>query len=263
MTNCNPYGARRDGFTLVELLVVIGIIALLVSILLPALSKAQDSAKKVQCQSNLRQIVTGALLYAHDWKGVMLADRIAVGGQSTNWYFNLRNYLSKPPTDYYSASNSYEKNGVTKVLICPADQTTGGLKNQGALPFGLVDDVGGTTETRNDAILRSYNLNSRVINKKLTEVRQSAETIWFADFIWWKSNTNVIQIPDGNRPRKLWEQSLPLDRHRGKIINCAFVDGHVDGIPADTLCDDRAVANSKIFSTQPNFRMWFPRFPQW
>jgi prepilin-type N-terminal cleavage/methylation domain-containing protein/prepilin-type processing-associated H-X9-DG protein len=59
-------GSRRTGFTLVELLVVIAIIALLVSILLPALSKAQEQAKHAMCMSNLRQILTGALLWSED-----------------------------------------------------------------------------------------------------------------------------------------------------------------------------------------------------
>lgn len=60
---------RRYGFTLVELLVVIGIIAVLISVLLPALGKAQAAALKVQCGSQLRQIATGAFQYAADWKG--------------------------------------------------------------------------------------------------------------------------------------------------------------------------------------------------
>lgn len=69
MRKSSPSGARPTGFTLVELLVVIGIIALLISMLLPALNKARTASKVTVCASNQRQIYLAVSMYANDNRG--------------------------------------------------------------------------------------------------------------------------------------------------------------------------------------------------
>ena len=83
----------RQGFTLVELLVVIGIIAVLVSLLLPALNKAREAAMRASCLSNLKQIATLLNMYATEYKGVVPIGYISQGptnaAQGNNYQISI------------------------------------------------------------------------------------------------------------------------------------------------------------------------------
>ena len=102
-------------FTLVELLVVVGIIAVLVSMLLPALNKAKEAASQVQCQSNLKQIGLAIISYAQNNRGYPPPAEDAVGYSTGT---GIGNILVKQK---YIQSTYDQQVGRTGIFFCPND----------------------------------------------------------------------------------------------------------------------------------------------
>lgn len=182
---------NRRGFTLVELLVVIAIIALLVSILLPALNKAQESARTVKCMSNLRQI------------GLVWAFYVEENDESL--YIDPEGYGY--PRVWFSYIIDYHK-GYADVLACPSMDRYGwfdvgfnpsfdpSFTYPGNYRGGTVIPTGGGT-SQGDYVGLGYGYNMTIVpgHNKLWDYPHPSRTGLQAEcgsFYWWNYS------PDGN-----------------------------------------------------------------
>lgn len=213
------YVIRRNGkggFTLVELLVVIGIIAVLIGILLPALQKARRSAATVQCSSNMRQISMAVLQYIQANKGKLPPTAYPANVAGLNprgWWWPgemVRQGYIKAPSIYQSAGQTTKAFSRNNVFRCPEgvdeDDAAGG---QGDYPTDVRNNAysienDSAAQAEGFGVVTWYQLNSRTAldsGGAVIGAMKYPGGSQASPFVWWNSKTTaaLMQTPELQR----------------------------------------------------------------
>ncbi|HEX8915361.1 MAG TPA: type II secretion system protein [Humisphaera sp.] len=244
-----PSRRPRRGFTLVELLVVIGIIALLMSILLPTLGRVREQANKIKCGSNLRNLGMAFIMYAKDNK-----DYFPAGSRwptnlmfKNDWiWYQEKSYPAAAPSDGrptpdlsqsaivpYLSGTTFQK----ELYICPSDDVEQhGMNGSTTEPYKYSYAMNAYFEAQPGSATKVKTTQIRNPSAKILLAEEDYQSI--NDGLWSPGNGNVV----GAQARDLLsiihdrmkvqpdprDQDLSTHPNGQRAGNVVCVDGHVE-----------------------------------
>ncbi|MBN2642747.1 MAG: type II secretion system protein [Victivallales bacterium] len=209
----------RKNFTLIELLVVIAVIAILASLMLPALGKSRDYAKRIKCQSNIKQCLMAVFSYVDDNNGMIVnsLNGVVWGG------------LTGLP-----GSNTYAGDPSKKVICCPSEP-----------PHGQYDrnnkPIGWTSNT-------DYGINEYIVGYQYEGSYHYVNPLYKIH----RPSTRGLLFDSDSHSLNPGSTSVTMrvDPRHNATVNVGFVDGHTENfryieMPSQSKCS--SIMNSNIW----------------
>src|SRR5579871_1946086 len=231
---------KSQGFTLIEPLVVIAIIAILAAILFPVFSQAREKARSISCLSNVKQMGTATQMYVQDYDEKLFF-RASAANPSASRTGAIVPTAAQPPLIWWNCLQPYIKN--TQIYVSPSD----------AGPVLSKDSTGALTIKRSYIAIRAAEALS------LAQVDDPTETIVFEDKWDKTAGPNPKAITD------TWSEpfngdfdyyptyrrmALAGDRHQ-EGVNCSFFDGHAKWMKGQTIGANKNLTGCALIHAYP------------